>query len=177
MFNCDECGYGSSTETVLKRHMTTKHKNNSTKHNSVISAPEKERSISLDNSLQLELPVQERENETSIDSPPKATEHIQPISTFKCHLCSFQGTHSFALEAHLTFVHNEILPNTAYTCHICNDIFTNSESFKNHMTHKLHHFYDGTDVYANCHKPNEVGLYYLESWDAVSMTCKDCVHL
>ena len=36
MFNCDECGYGSSTEPVLKRHMTTKHKNNSTKHKSVI---------------------------------------------------------------------------------------------------------------------------------------------
>ena len=184
---------------MLKRHVTAKHKKQK------LSTPEKERTSTINDSLNIstpieertedtslslplhfeeidtpsisELPVQERENETSIDSPPKATEHIPPIPTFKCHLCSFEGTHSFALEAHLTFVHNETIPNTTYTCHICNDIFKNSESFKNHMTHELHHFYDGTDVCANCRKPNEVGLYYLESWDAVLMTCKDCVQL
>ena len=78
------------------------------------------------------------------DSPPKATEQIPPIPTFKCHLCNFEGTHSFALEAHLTFVTNETIPKTTYTCHICNDIFNNSELFKNHMTHELHHFYDST---------------------------------
>ena len=66
---CDQCDYKASKNSVMKRHVASKHK-------SVISALEKERSIALDNSLQLELPVQERENETSIDSPPKATEHI-----------------------------------------------------------------------------------------------------
>ena len=46
--------------------------------------------ITLDKSLQLELPVQERQNETNIDSPLKATASIPP-TTFKCDLCNFEG--------------------------------------------------------------------------------------
>ena len=120
---CDTCDYTASSSTVLKRHVTMNHKINAqlvetkrhvtSKHKTVISALEQERSIALDDSLQLELPVQERENETHIDSPPKATKNIPPISLFKCDLCSFEGTHSFALEAHLSFIHNEIISKTS----------------------------------------------------------------
>ena len=46
IFNCDKYGYEASTATVLKRHMTTKHKNNST-------TPEKSRNSDLDESLKL----------------------------------------------------------------------------------------------------------------------------
>ena len=114
-FKCDQCDYKASKNSILKRHVTSKHK-------SVISALEQERSIALDDSLQLELPVQERENETHIDSPPKATEHIPPISLFKCDLCTFEGTHSFALEAHLSFIHNEIISKTSSSVHFKCDI-------------------------------------------------------
>ena len=49
-FKCDQCDYKASKNSIMKRHVTSKHK-------SVISALEQERSIALDNSLQLELPV------------------------------------------------------------------------------------------------------------------------
>ena len=46
MFKCDEYGYEASSETVLERHRTIKHKQNSI-------TPEKSRHSDLDDSFKL----------------------------------------------------------------------------------------------------------------------------
>ena len=158
---CDLCEYTASTSTVLKRHVTINHKKNA---QLVVKTPcnttpalEQERSIALNDSLQLELPVQERENETLINSPPKATEHIPPVSLFKCDLCSFEGTHSFALEAHLSLIHNEIIYKTSssvnFKCDICKHESKSLVALNGHISlkHNMHIPHTGSWEDNKCH--------------------------
>ena len=174
-FTCDSCSYEASSETVLKRHKTTKHKQKTNEH----STPEKERTSNHNESLNISNTFEERTEDKSPFLSPQATEKIPPISTFKCELCSFESIYSADLKGHLYLTHNQSIPNTFkldnHKCHICDEVFNKSVLSKiNHMK-ELHHFMDNTDFCKNCCERNEVGVYHAESYEAISMICKDCV--
>jgi hypothetical protein len=174
-FKCDACCYEASSETVLKRHKTTKNKQKTNEH----STPERERTSTHNDSLNISSTYEERTEDNSHFLSPQATENIPPISTFKCELCSFESIHSGDLKGHLYLTHNQSIPNTFmldnHKCHICDEVYNKSVLSKiNHMI-ELHHFMNNTDVCTNCCKPNEVGVYHPESYEAISMICKDCV--
>ena len=156
--------YEASLETVLKCHITSKHK----KH---IPSLEKERSTEHDSSFQLLMTVDERaealyspsnphdehhikitttiEEKTSPFFLPHVDENIKTVLQFKCKLCSFAGVHATNLQRHLSFTHNQNMPHTSEwehnKCYICNKVFSKSEFFKNHII-QLHSFSDNSNV-------------------------------
>ena len=160
IFKCDECGYEASSETVLKRHKTSKHK----EHN---LTPGKERSTEHDISLQLLMSVDERALVLYSPPQPHNEDHIQITTTFeektfqqfKCELCSFASVCSANLQSHLSFTHNPSIPHTSEwdynKCYICNQVFNTFEFFKNHMI-QLHNFSDNSNVCTKYFEPNEV---------------------
>ena len=175
-FKCDTCCYEASSETVVKCHKTTKHKQ---KTKETPETPEKESTSTHNDSLNISNTFEERTQNNSPFLSPQATENISPISTFKCELCSFESIHSGDLKGHLYLTHNQSIPNTFkldnHKCHICDEVYNKSVLSKiNHMI-ELHHFMDNTDVCTNCCEPTEVDVYHPECYEAISMICKDCV--
>ena len=114
IFMCDECGYEASSETVLKRHKTSKHKEHNPK-------PEKERSTEHDTSHQLLMSEDERAEALYSPPQPHDEDHIQittsikekTVLQFKCELCSFASIWSANLQSHLSFTHNPSIPHTS----------------------------------------------------------------
>ena len=75
-FKSDQCDYKASKNSIMKRHKTTK-------HNTVKYALEQERSTTHDDSLQLVLPLQERLDETYLDSIPSDVDnYLTPTLPF-----------------------------------------------------------------------------------------------
>ena len=153
---CGECGYEASSETVLKRHKTSKHN----EHNEHNPTPEKETSTEHDTSLQLLKSVDERAEVLYSPPQPHDKDHIQTeektVLQFKCELCSFASVCSANLQSHLSFTHNPSIPHTSEwdynKCYICNQVFNTSEFFKNHMI-ELHNFSDDSNVFTKCFEP------------------------
>ena len=178
IFKCDECGDDASSETILKRHKTSKHK----EHN---PTPEKERSTEHDTSHQLLMSEDERAEALYSPPQPHDEDHIQITNTiaektvlqFKCELCSFASIWPANLQSHLSFTHNPSIPHTSKwdynKCYICNQVFNTSEFIKNHMI-ELHNFSDNSNVCTKCFEPNEVCTYRPEPYMAISMSCKAC---
>ena len=77
--SCEVCEYKASSSTVLKRHVSTKHKKNRN------STPEKEKKSSHDDSLNISTPIEEREDDTSISISLPVEETPTPETLqFKC---------------------------------------------------------------------------------------------
>ena len=170
-FKCDHCDYIASKNSVLKRHVTSKHKPK-------IPAPEKERNKDHDKSLQLFLSPEERAPEEEQISPSKLEEnHIIPRKTsFNCELCKHESKSSVALNGHISLNHNMRIPHTGKwednKCHICNHAFNNTCHFKNHLIEQ-HGFLDDSNECMNC-ESTEVGLYRAMPFQSVCMNCKHC---
>ena len=123
IFMCDECGYEASSETVLKRHITSKHKVH-------IPTPEKERSTEHDNSIQLLMTVDERA--AALYSPPQP--HDEDIAQIPITL---QDIPSPALPH--SSVTKTVIPRKKaliFTCHFCKNVFKERYDFNNHLTEK-----------------------------------------
>ena len=170
-FKCDQCDYKASKNSVLKRHVTSKHKQN-------IPAPEIERTTDHDKSLHLGIPLEERAPEEEGSSPPRMEEkHLTPSPTcFYCELCKDKSESAAALHGHMSLKHNPLIPHTGHwednNCHICNKAFNNTYHFKNHLIEQ-HGFSDNSNECMNC-ESTEVGLYRAMPFQAVCMNCKDC---
>ena len=77
IYQYDKSDYKASTKPVLKRHTTTKHKEN-------ISTPEKERCKDYDDSLKPMMTLDERAED--LYSPPQPKEILTSMH-FKCDIC------------------------------------------------------------------------------------------
>ena len=177
-FKCDQCDYKASKNSVLKRHKTFK-------HNTVISALEQERSTTHDDSLQLVLPLQEREDETCLDSTPSIeANHLTPTLThlkFECDLCQHESKSTAALHGHISVEHNPNIPHTSKweknKCHICSKIdhppFNTTEHFKSHMLEQ-HGFVQDSTVCLQCESPGPLGYYTPVPDQLIYMICKEC---
>ena len=106
-FSCEFCDYKASSTTVLKRHVTAKHKKQK------LSTPEKERTSTINDSLNISTPIEERTEDTSISLPLHFEEIDTPsISEFKCEICKFESLSSHEFQGHTSFFHNPSLPHT-----------------------------------------------------------------
>ena len=170
-FKCDQCDYKASKTSVLKRHITSKHKPK-------IPAPEKERKVEHDKSLQLDTPVEQRALEEEGGSPPRVEENQFTSSAppLFCEICRHKSDSPAALHGHMSLQHNLLIPHTGKwednNCHICNNHFSNTYHFKNHLIEQ-HGFLDQSNECMNC-EFSEVGLYRAMPFQAVCMNCKDC---
>ena len=170
-FSCEFCEYQASSTTVLKRHVTTKHRKEKP------STTEKVRTSSINDSLNISIPIEERTEDTFISSPLHVEEIDTPaISQFKCELCKFESPSSHELQGHISFFHNPSLPHTSKweqnKCGICSKVFNNTVHFKNHMI-ELHSF-SLTDICMHCTESSEVGLYLAMPHQAIFLSCKKC---
>ena len=170
-FKCDQCDYKAINNSVLKRHITSKHKPK-------IPAPENERNAEHDKSLQLDTPVEQRALEEEGGSPPRVEENqfTSSATHLFCEICRHKSDSPAALHGHMSLNHNPIIPHTGKwednNCHICNNHFSNTFHFKNHLIEQ-HGFSDESNECMNC-ESSEVGLYRAMPFQAVCMNCKDC---
>jgi hypothetical protein len=168
-FKCDHCDYKASKNSVLKRHVTSKHKPK-------IPAPENERNQDHDNSLQLLVSPEERAPEEEQSSKSEENHSIPITTSFNCDLCKHESKSSVALNGHISLKHNMHIPHTGNwkdnKCHICNNNFNNTCHFKNHLIEQ-HGFSDDSNECMNC-ESTEVGLYRAMPFQSVCMNCKNC---
>ena len=151
MFNCDRCGYEASTETVLKRHMTTKHKDNS-------ATQEKSRNSDLDESLKLS-PINEEVRPT-LNAPSYDEETVNAVQ-LKCQYwkCQFSSHDKRELENHINITHTVdesfIYPSSSeeWECPECDELFMADHTFARHVYKE--HFYSFTCSHCNKHLPGE----------------------
>ena len=124
---CDQCEYKASTTTVLKRHITSKHKKN-------IVTPEKERSRDLNTSLNV-LPIHDKRSEEIF--PPAMKQYIpEPIPDFKQpEPLNYMSSPAMQHSPGSSYDNSKI----PHTCHICKTVFNNRENWMNHMTEE-HNF-------------------------------------
>ena len=68
--------------------------------------------------LQLVLPLQEREDEIYLDSPPSDEDNYLtptlPLLKFNCELCQHESTSIAALNGHISVEHNPTIPHTSH---------------------------------------------------------------
>ena len=171
-FPCEVCEYKASSTTVLKRHISTKHKQK------MHSTPEKVRTSTNNDSLNMSTPIGVRAEDTSLSSSPLAEEiHTPATLQFKCEFCKFECVSSHELQGHISFIHNSSLPHTSKweqdKCHICNKVFNDTVYFKNHMI-ELHSFSYKSDKCMHCEESSEVGLYMAMPHQAIFRSCKNC---
>ena len=173
-FKCDKCDYKASKNSILKRHKTSKHK-------TILPELEHERSTAHDNSLQLELDLQEREDEAYIDSSLSDKDNYiapsLPLIRFKCELCMHESESSNALHGHISIHHNPSILHTSKwetnKCHICITMFTNTTHFKSHMLEQHGFTYDSTAC-LNCESSGPLGYYTPVPDQVIYMICKEC---
>ena len=116
---CDKCEYTASSNSVLKRHNSMKHKK------SLNNTPEKMREASHDESLQLSPISDERSEEIT----PLLMDQVlsDPTQHFKCEYCDTTTKSKHALKGHTDFNHTLNLPHTSEweenKCYICSKHF------------------------------------------------------
>ena len=124
---CDQCEYKASTTTVLKRHITSKHKKDSI-------TPEKERSTDLNTSLKI-LPIQDERLEEIF--PPAMKQYVpEPIPEFIHPEPIKENSASALSHSPGTSNDNSSIP---HKCHICKKVFNNRDTWMNHITEQ-HNF-------------------------------------
>ena len=106
---CNQCDYKASSEVVLKRHITTKHKE-----------LEIEREMPEGNDLQTSLPLEERAAEPNT-SPPRAA---GPSYTYTCLICDDEYMGSENFKNHMVMVHK--LGGNTNKCFICGEVLTST---------------------------------------------------
>ena len=102
-YQYDKSDYKASTKPVLKRHTTTKHKEN-------ISTPEKERCKDYDDSLKPMMTLDERAE--ALYSPPQPKEILTSMH-LKCDICGHISESVAALQGHTSIRHDFNIPHTS----------------------------------------------------------------
>ena len=138
IFQCDYGNYKASTKSVLKRHITSKQKEN-------ITIPKKEWSKGQDSSLLITID----ERAETLYSPPqphdKDLTNMQLMKetvyiSFKCEHCDTESISASTLKNHIDFKHNisiqHTLKWTQNKCHICDNQFSTPCKIRSHMTSK-----------------------------------------
>ena len=104
------CDYSCKSKTVLKQHISKKHKENS-------PTPEKERRKEHDISLQMNI----NEMAEALNSPPQPYNEdltcIQVVketenTSFKCEQCDYKISSASIVQSHIYFTHNSNNPHT-----------------------------------------------------------------
>ena len=173
---CDKCNYTANSNTVMKRHNSTKHRSPSR------TTPEKVRDTSHNDSLQLS-PITSEGSEEILPSFMECDTSLQLLANqtssspqFKCDLCKHESESEVALHGHKSLAHDKNIPHTAKwdqnKCHICNNAFTKTNDFKYHMI-KQHGFENNSDKCMNC-EGTDVGIYRPMPFQSVFMNCKEC---
>ena len=147
----DECGYEASSEPVLKRHMTTKHKQNS-------KTSEKSRDSDLDDTLKLSPFNEEIRDTLTIPSYEEGTVNEVQL---KCRYwtCQFSSYDKKELENHIDIKHavdeSFIYPSSSeeWECPECDQLFMADHTFARHVYEE--HFYSFTCTHCNKHLPGE----------------------
>ena len=135
--------------------------------------------------LQLVLPLQEREDETYLDSPPSDEDNYLtpnlPLLKFKCELCQHESNSKAALNGHISVEHNPTIPHTSLweknKCHICSKIshppFNCTTHFKSHMSEQ-HGFVHESTACLHCESPGPLGYFTPAPDQLIYMICKEC---
>ena len=91
-YKCDQCGYNASTQSVLKRHVRTKHKEK-------VPTPEKERGREHNTSLQLLVNLEERAEALFCPPPPVDTDltYTSNSQQLNCEHCKYESNSEAAL--------------------------------------------------------------------------------
>ena len=158
-FKCDECGYNASSKTVLKCHVTTKHKH-------TINNPEKSRELSLDDSLKLDNNSQEIRDNIEISVYEELT--VKDVH-LECEYwtCQFNARDKKDLDNHITVKHavdeSFIYPSSTeeFECPDCDLVFMADHNFARHVFEE--HKYSFTCRHCNKHLPGEdemAGIHY-----------------
>ena len=107
-YKCEQCGYKASTQSVLKRHVMTKHKK-------IIPTPEKEREREHDTSLQLLVNLEERAEALFCPPPPVDTDltYTSNSQQLNCEHCKHESNSEAALNGHKYLKHDK-----KYSTHI-----------------------------------------------------------
>ena len=169
---CDKCEYTASSNSVLKRHNSMKHKK------SLNNTPEKMREASHDESLQLSPISDERSEEIT----PLLMDQVlsDPTQHFKCEYCDTTTKSKHALKGHTDFNHTLNLPHTSEweenKCHICCKHFNYTIEFKSHMIDE-HSFSEDATVCYQCDESTDVGIYRPVPLQWIYMECKNCLKL
>ena len=131
------------------------------------------------------LPLQEREDETYLDSPPSDEDNYLtpnlPLLKFKCELCQHESNSIAALNGHISVEHNPTIPHTSLweknKCHICSKIshppFNCTTHFKSHMSEQHGFVYESTAC-LQCESPGPLGYFTPAPDQLIYMIRKEC---
>jgi hypothetical protein len=153
-FLCEQCDYMASSNIVLKRHTTTKHKSSTTMAEAAAAGPH---------------------------LMPQLDGHISDDEdNIKCNICNYEANSSSEFDSHIKKEHNGI-PHTSQwednVCHFCNKSFNrfdfNLFDFKDHMTSVHNYTLDG-DLCYNCDESPIVGRFVVCSDQRLTMLCTSC---
>jgi hypothetical protein len=160
---CNQCNYKASSEVVLKRHITIKHKE-----------------LEVE-TLRFSGPGEDSRRLSPEKDTPRAAEEIECATNlpFKCEVCDHEAASMLALKGHMNIKHDPNIPHTSEwlpnTCHICSQSFTQTKPFKLHM---IFHHGCSEDCYecSQCGMPSDLGIYWLHN-QTIIISCKACFAL
>ena len=98
-FKCDECNFVTNSETVLKSHMTKKHKTEK---------------VVDDNIYPKQCSLCEKVYNNSKELKKHMRTHSYNYATFKCALCDFVGGEALDMEVHTAKAHSD-----NFECGLC----------------------------------------------------------
>ena len=151
-FHCDDCGYSASSQTVLKRHITTKHQSTNLQENL--------RDPDLDKSLQLSPGSEERaENSFSLEDEFSLQEGV------KCEYwtCKFESKSKNELTQHIKVKHavddSFVYPNSSeeVECPECGKLFMADHNYARHAYEE--HLYSFDCTHCHNHFPGDDLMY------------------
>ena len=150
-FNCDECGYLASSETVLKRHITIKHLRT--------NPPEILRDSVQDNSLQLSPGSEARAEDISL---LEAEVSLQEV---KCEYwtCKYVSNSRNDMTQHINVKHTVdesfVYPNSSeeLECPECGKLFLADHKYARHAYEE--HFYSFDCTHCHKHFPGDDLMY------------------
>ena len=146
-FSCEKCDYKASSNTVLKRHTTNKHKH-------ISFTPEKDRSVlEVEDIVKVVSPSEKRsepqadlmERAEALFCPPppvdtdlkqhtpqelKTSGNVNNSNDLKCDICEFTASSSKSLHGHKKIIHEE---KENVSCKQCDYSANNAEHLKQHM--------------------------------------------
>ena len=166
-FSCEKCDYKASSNTVLKRHTTTKHKH-------ISLTPEKLRSSDTEDSPKLISPSEKRSepktnNMVTVTYNKPTDVQIFEESNFECDYikvdkrCDFKSNTLNELHLHITMKHtfdqSYVYPNSTIEiqCDDCDEMFVEDNNYAQHIYHK--HLFSYECDHCHKHLPGDSVMY------------------
>ena len=151
------------SQTVLKRHISRKHKPETLRLNTE----------HMNSSISLHLsPVLDGKEDCNND-----TTSTLEVQIYKCEVCNHEIETEAAFHGHESLQHNPSITHTSKweknTCHICHTTFTNTTHFQSHLIEQ-HRFVSDTDACFNCESTGPLGYFTQVPDQLIYMYCKEC---